>query len=136
MIDSTVRGGSLASRSPVGCTGACGHLRTQTRQEQSKGGYRVPGARLPKAWLEIAELRFPRPLPSGSFPHGSAECALRSLKGGACWQPTGCVITSRRELGSPRGPCGMMAGAEAPQPQKRYYRQRAHSNPMADHTLC
>lgn len=29
----------------------------------------------------------------------------------------------------------MMAGAEAPQPQKRYYRQRAHSNPMADHTL-
>ncbi|XP_077613726.1 tRNA (guanine-N(7)-)-methyltransferase isoform X2 [Crocuta crocuta] len=29
-----------------------------------------------------------------------------------------------------------MAGAEeAPQPQKRYYRQRAHSNPMADHTL-
>uniref|UniRef100_A0A8C9A8M2 tRNA (guanine-N(7)-)-methyltransferase n=1 Tax=Prolemur simus TaxID=1328070 RepID=A0A8C9A8M2_PROSS len=27
------------------------------------------------------------------------------------------------------------AGAEAPQPQKRYYRQRAHSNPMADHTL-
>ncbi|XP_029809513.1 tRNA (guanine-N(7)-)-methyltransferase isoform X1 [Suricata suricatta] len=29
-----------------------------------------------------------------------------------------------------------MAGAEeASQPQKRYYRQRAHSNPMADHTL-
>ncbi|XP_037023072.1 tRNA (guanine-N(7)-)-methyltransferase isoform X2 [Artibeus jamaicensis] len=28
-----------------------------------------------------------------------------------------------------------MAGAQAPQPQKRYYRQRAHSNPMADHTL-
>ncbi|XP_050019845.1 tRNA (guanine-N(7)-)-methyltransferase isoform X1 [Alexandromys fortis] len=28
-----------------------------------------------------------------------------------------------------------MAGTEAPQPQKRYYRQRAHSNPMADHTL-
>nr|KAF6452941.1 hypothetical protein HJG59_008239 [Molossus molossus] len=28
-----------------------------------------------------------------------------------------------------------MAGSEAPQPQKRYYRQRAHSNPMADHTL-
>ncbi|XP_008842266.1 tRNA (guanine-N(7)-)-methyltransferase isoform X4 [Nannospalax galili] len=28
-----------------------------------------------------------------------------------------------------------MAEAEAPQPQKRYYRQRAHSNPMADHTL-
>ncbi|XP_006171981.1 tRNA (guanine-N(7)-)-methyltransferase [Tupaia chinensis] len=27
------------------------------------------------------------------------------------------------------------AAAEAPQPQKRYYRQRAHSNPMADHTL-
>uniref|UniRef100_A0A2K6SB52 tRNA (guanine-N(7)-)-methyltransferase n=2 Tax=Saimiri boliviensis TaxID=27679 RepID=A0A2K6SB52_SAIBB len=27
------------------------------------------------------------------------------------------------------------AGAEAPPPQKRYYRQRAHSNPMADHTL-
>ncbi|XP_053410666.1 tRNA (guanine-N(7)-)-methyltransferase isoform X2 [Nycticebus coucang] len=27
------------------------------------------------------------------------------------------------------------AGTEAPQPQKRYYRQRAHSNPMADHTL-
>ncbi|XP_023415777.1 tRNA (guanine-N(7)-)-methyltransferase isoform X2 [Cavia porcellus] len=26
-------------------------------------------------------------------------------------------------------------GTEAPQPQKRYYRQRAHSNPMADHTL-
>ncbi|XP_040493132.1 tRNA (guanine-N(7)-)-methyltransferase isoform X4 [Ursus maritimus] len=30
---------------------------------------------------------------------------------------------------------GDAAGAEAPQPQKRYYRQRAHSNPMADHTL-
>nr|XP_012418308.1 PREDICTED: tRNA (guanine-N(7)-)-methyltransferase isoform X1 [Odobenus rosmarus divergens] len=30
---------------------------------------------------------------------------------------------------------GVAAGAEAPQPQKRYYRQRAHSNPMADHTL-
>ncbi|XP_070478013.1 tRNA (guanine-N(7)-)-methyltransferase isoform X2 [Equus przewalskii] len=30
---------------------------------------------------------------------------------------------------------GIMAGVEAPQPQKRYYRQRAHSNPMADHTL-
>ncbi|XP_075407479.1 tRNA (guanine-N(7)-)-methyltransferase [Tenrec ecaudatus] len=30
---------------------------------------------------------------------------------------------------------GNSAGAEAPQPQKRYYRQRAHSNPMADHTL-
>lgn len=29
-----------------------------------------------------------------------------------------------------------MAGTEASQPQKRYYRQRAHSNPMADHTLC
>nr|XP_024646225.1 tRNA (guanine-N(7)-)-methyltransferase isoform X3 [Macaca nemestrina] len=28
-----------------------------------------------------------------------------------------------------------VAGAEAPPPQKRYYRQRAHSNPMADHTL-
>ncbi|XP_045685544.1 tRNA (guanine-N(7)-)-methyltransferase isoform X2 [Phyllostomus hastatus] len=28
-----------------------------------------------------------------------------------------------------------MAGAQALQPQKRYYRQRAHSNPMADHTL-
>nr|XP_045007893.1 tRNA (guanine-N(7)-)-methyltransferase isoform X1 [Jaculus jaculus] len=31
---------------------------------------------------------------------------------------------------------GNAAVAEAPQPQKRYYRQRAHSNPMADHTLC
>ncbi|CAK6443250.1 unnamed protein product [Pipistrellus nathusii] len=30
---------------------------------------------------------------------------------------------------------GDAAGAQAPQPQKRYYRQRAHSNPMADHTL-
>ncbi|XP_058529543.1 tRNA (guanine-N(7)-)-methyltransferase isoform X2 [Ochotona princeps] len=30
---------------------------------------------------------------------------------------------------------GKAAGAEASQPQKRYYRQRAHSNPMADHTL-
>ncbi|MXQ93884.1 hypothetical protein E5288_WYG008120 [Bos mutus] len=30
---------------------------------------------------------------------------------------------------------GDAAGTEAPQPQKRYYRQRAHSNPMADHTL-
>ncbi|PNI39139.1 METTL1 isoform 6, partial [Pan troglodytes] len=28
-----------------------------------------------------------------------------------------------------------VAGAEAPPPQKRYYRQRAHSNPIADHTL-
>ncbi|XP_068936560.1 tRNA (guanine-N(7)-)-methyltransferase isoform X3 [Petaurus breviceps papuanus] len=26
-------------------------------------------------------------------------------------------------------------GAPAPAPQKRFYRQRAHSNPMADHTL-
>uniref|UniRef100_A0A8P0TFP6 tRNA (guanine-N(7)-)-methyltransferase n=1 Tax=Canis lupus familiaris TaxID=9615 RepID=A0A8P0TFP6_CANLF len=33
------------------------------------------------------------------------------------------------------GAAGDGAGAEAPQPQKRYYRQRAHSNPMADHTL-
>ncbi|XP_069908626.1 tRNA (guanine-N(7)-)-methyltransferase isoform X4 [Oryctolagus cuniculus] len=30
---------------------------------------------------------------------------------------------------------GKAAGVEALQPQKRYYRQRAHSNPMADHTL-
>lgn len=30
---------------------------------------------------------------------------------------------------------GIMAGAQAAQPQKRYYRQRAHSNPIADHTL-
>ncbi|XP_041270689.1 tRNA (guanine-N(7)-)-methyltransferase-like, partial [Onychostruthus taczanowskii] len=34
-----------------------------------------------------------------------------------------------------------MAAAEQDQeaaapPQKRFYRQRAHSNPLADHTLC
>lgn len=97
--------GSLTSSSPVGRTGACGLLGTQTRRERAKRGCGVLGARLPTR-LEIAECRSPpppRPLSSGSSPQGSAEFALGPLKGGACWQPTGCVITWRRELGSPRG---------------------------------
>lgn len=136
MLDCTVGGGSLTSCSPVGRTGTCGHLRTLTRLERSKGGCGVPGAHLPKARLEIAAHRgVSRSAPFRVLSLRFNRICSSLFKRRGMLAARGCVITSRRELGSPRGRCGMMAGAEAPKPQKRYYRQRAHSNPMADHTL-
>lgn len=45
-FDYTVGGGSLTSRSPVGRTGACKHLGTQTVQKRARRGGVVPGAGL------------------------------------------------------------------------------------------
>lgn len=82
-------------------------------------------------------------------PRRSAEYTVGSLRGGVDSQRarlrhypaprasvSTCVQWTNPGLGIMAGAeSGDAAGAEAPQPQKRYYRQRAHSNPMADHTL-
>ncbi|XP_003507562.4 tRNA (guanine-N(7)-)-methyltransferase [Cricetulus griseus] len=135
MLAWTVRGRSLTSVSPVGRTGACRHLGARTMQMRARRKGGVPGAGLPASSETSSALALPRPLPSGSTRQGSADFfVIVSLRGGACWRSAS--STCARSLGSPRGCGGIMAGTEAPQPQKRYYRQRAHSNPMADHTLC